>query len=91
MKAHKFHPYKVYHVPELNEDEVDRRSEFCEGMSERVTNNPNMLFNNYFSDEFSFYAVLMVIIIIIGAMKQYIPTTLNVVVSKATITGQSHL
>lgn len=55
LKAHKFHPYKIHLVQELNEDDFDRRLEFCEIVSERIINNPNWLFNICFSDECSFF------------------------------------
>ena len=38
LKAHNFHPYKIHLVQELNEDDFDKRLEFCEVMSERITN-----------------------------------------------------
>ncbi|CAH1998920.1 unnamed protein product [Acanthoscelides obtectus] len=35
LKAHSFHPYKIHLVQELNEDEFDRRLQFCEDMINR--------------------------------------------------------
>ncbi|CAH1965519.1 unnamed protein product [Acanthoscelides obtectus] len=32
LKAHSFHPYKIHLVQELNEDDFDRRLQFCEDM-----------------------------------------------------------
>lgn len=55
LKQHKFHPYKIHLVHELNEDDFDRRQEFCEVMSERILANANFLFNICFSDECTFY------------------------------------
>lgn len=55
LKAYKFHPYKIHLVHQLNEDDFDRRQEFCELMVERLINNPNYLFNICFSDECSFF------------------------------------
>lgn len=55
LKKHKFHPYKISLVQELNEDDNDRRLQFCETMSDRIINNPNLLFNVCFSDECSFF------------------------------------
>lgn len=55
LKQHKFHPYKIILSHELNEDDFDRRSQFCELASERTINNPNFLFNICFSDECSFF------------------------------------
>jgi len=43
IKKLKFHPYKVKLVQELNEDEPDRRLEFCDLMMEKI--NANFLFN----------------------------------------------
>ena len=34
LKMHKFHPYKIHLVQQLNEDDGDRRLQFCETMSE---------------------------------------------------------
>lgn len=50
----KFHPYKIKLVHELNDDDFDRRIEFCELMTERINNNQNYLYNICFSDESSF-------------------------------------
>lgn len=55
LKKHKFHPYKIRLVQELNEDDFDRRLEFCETMSARVNQDPHLLFNICFSDECSFF------------------------------------
>lgn len=55
LKRHKFHPYKMKILHELTEDDPDRRLEFCEIMSERITRNPNYLRNICFSDESTFY------------------------------------
>lgn len=55
LKKHKFHPYKIHLVHQLNEDDYDRRLEFCEIMSERIINNPDLVFNICFSDECSFF------------------------------------
>ncbi|CAH2013085.1 unnamed protein product, partial [Acanthoscelides obtectus] len=43
IETHSFHPYKVHLVRELNEDDFDRRLQFCEDM-----------INTCFSDECSF-------------------------------------
>lgn len=50
----KYHPYKVKLVQELNEDDFDRRLEFCESMTQFINNNPQLLNNICFSDECSF-------------------------------------
>lgn len=55
LKKHHFHPYKIQLVQELNEDDFDRRLQFCEIISERVANNNNFLFNVCFSDECTFF------------------------------------
>lgn len=55
LKSNKFHPYKIHLVQELHEDDFDRRLEFCENMSERIINDPNLVFNICFSDECSFF------------------------------------
>ena len=41
-------------VHELNEDDFDRRLEFCEKMMNRIDNDPDFLFNIVFSDEATF-------------------------------------
>jgi len=51
LKNNKFHPYKVHLVQELNDDNFDRRIEFCELMMERIDKDPNFLSNIVFSDE----------------------------------------
>ncbi|XP_071053327.1 uncharacterized protein [Onthophagus taurus] len=48
-----FHPYKIKLIQELNDDDLDRRQEFCEIMAERINNNPNFLYV-CFSDECTF-------------------------------------
>ena len=55
LKKYKFHPYKIRLVQELNEDDFDRRVQFCEIMSERAMQNENFLFNVCFSDECTFF------------------------------------
>lgn len=55
LKTHHFHPYKIKLVHEINEDDEDRRLQFCEIISERALNNPNYVFNICFSDECSFF------------------------------------
>lgn len=41
---HKFHLYKVHLTQELNEDDLERRSELCEIMCVPIINQPNWLF-----------------------------------------------
>lgn len=55
LKEAKFHPYKMQNVQELNEDDPDRRTEFCEIMSQLLIGDNNYLYNVCFSDESSFY------------------------------------
>lgn len=55
LKQHKFHPYKIHLVHELNEDDFDRRQQFCEVMTERIDADANFLFNICFSDECTFF------------------------------------
>lgn len=54
LKKNKFHPFKVKLVHELNEDDFDRRIEFCEDMMFRIDENPNFASNVVFSDEATF-------------------------------------
>ncbi|EFN82646.1 hypothetical protein EAI_11103, partial [Harpegnathos saltator] len=54
LKMNKFHPYKIHLVQELNEDDFDRRIEFCDLMMEKIAKDPNYLSNVVFSDEATF-------------------------------------
>lgn len=45
LKTHKFHPYKIKLVHELNEDDDDRRLQFCELISEMIICDPQFIFN----------------------------------------------
>lgn len=54
LKKEHFHPYKVHLLQEINEDDFDRRLEFCEIMMERLSNVPNFASNIIFSDEATF-------------------------------------
>lgn len=54
LHKHKYHPYKIKLVQELYEDDFDRRLEFCELLSQRLTDNPHLLHNLCFSDECTF-------------------------------------
>lgn len=45
LHRHKFHPYKIRLVHELYGDDFERRTEFCEILSERVSTNANLLYN----------------------------------------------
>lgn len=54
LKLIKFHPYKVHLVQELNEDDPDRRIEFCELMMDLNDRDQNFFYNIVFSDECTF-------------------------------------
>lgn len=54
LKKFKFHPYKMTLVHELNEDDFDRRTQFCEDMMNRIDLDPDLPFNIVFSDEATF-------------------------------------
>lgn len=54
LKAEKFHPYKVQLIHELNEDDFDRRIQFCEEMMQRCIQDPLFKTKIVFSDEASF-------------------------------------
>lgn len=55
FKSEKYHPYKVQLVHELNEDDSDRRIEFCEIMEARCLLDPSFKKNILFSDESTFF------------------------------------
>lgn len=55
LKLYKWHPYKVVLVQELNEDDPDRRLQFCETMLQRLNDDDGFLRNIVFSDEATFY------------------------------------
>lgn len=55
LKKHKWHAYKVKLVHELNEDDPDRRVEFCEIMMERGNADAEFFSRIIFSDEATFY------------------------------------
>lgn len=54
LKIAKFHPYKIHLHHKMNEDDSDRRLEFCENMMERIVQNPNFQSLIVFSDESTF-------------------------------------
>jgi len=53
LKHNKFHPFKVCLMHKLNEDDFDRRVEFCEMMT-RIDTDLDFLFRIVFSDEAMF-------------------------------------
>lgn len=55
LKKHQWHPYKVTLVQELNEDDPDRRIEFCDNMMERCNADADFVNRIVFSDEATFY------------------------------------
>lgn len=55
LKSNKFHPYKVQILHELNEDDFDRRVQFCEHLTALLHENCNLLKNICFSDECTFH------------------------------------
>lgn len=56
LKKHKFHPYKIQLHQEINDDDPDRRLQFCEEMIQQIENNRpiNYISQVCFSDEASF-------------------------------------
>lgn len=54
LKKHKFHPYKIELHQELNEDDFDRRIQFCEQMLQKIQQNAEFISMICFSDEATF-------------------------------------
>lgn len=54
LHGNNFKPYKIHLVQELNEDDFDRRLEFCEQMMRNIDGNTIRLQNIVFSDEATF-------------------------------------
>lgn len=54
LRKEKLLPYKQQLIHELNEDDFDRRVEFCEQMMEKCTADENFASNIVFSDEATF-------------------------------------
>ncbi|KAG5892168.1 hypothetical protein JTB14_026406 [Gonioctena quinquepunctata] len=54
LKAEKYHPYKVQLHQQLNDDDPDRRVEFCEIMQDLCNRNPRFIKQIMFSDEATF-------------------------------------
>ncbi|EZA52475.1 hypothetical protein X777_08646 [Ooceraea biroi] len=54
LKQVRFHPYKMHLVQELNEDDPNRRVDFCETMMLQINDNPAFVSNIVFSDEATF-------------------------------------
>ena len=55
LKLHKFHPYRIQILQKLNEDDPDRRIEFCEEMMNRANADENFISSICFSDEATFF------------------------------------
>jgi hypothetical protein len=55
LKVNKYHPYKLRLINKLNEDDPDRRVEFCEIMQSKCNEEPDFLKSILFSDECTFY------------------------------------
>lgn len=55
LHRNNFFPYKMRFVQELNEDDFDRRVEFCETIRRKCDNNRDFLLNVVFSDEATFF------------------------------------
>lgn len=54
LKRNKCKPYKIHLLQELQEDDWDRRMEFCEIMMKKCDEDPNFLNSIVFSDEATF-------------------------------------
>ncbi|CAF1096118.1 unnamed protein product [Didymodactylos carnosus] len=54
IKQLNFKPYRPTLIVELNEDDFDRRSEFCESWIEKFQNEPDLIDNIFWSDEAKF-------------------------------------
>ncbi|KAJ8954157.1 hypothetical protein NQ318_005751 [Aromia moschata] len=54
FKKEKIHPYKLQLIYELNEDDFDRRMDFCEYTMERCNADENFASNIVFSNEATF-------------------------------------
>ena len=54
MKQLHFKPYRPTLIVDLNEDDFNRRSEFCEVWLEKLENDPNLIDHIFWSDEANF-------------------------------------
>jgi hypothetical protein len=54
LAKNKFHPYKLKMVHHLSDDDPDRRLEFCECMTNKISQNPHYTKTICFSDESTF-------------------------------------
>lgn len=55
LKSNKFHPYKTQLIHELNEDDFDRRMQFCEIIQNKIAEDPDFVRKICFSDECTFF------------------------------------
>jgi transposase len=55
LKKHKWHPFKVHLIQELNDDDFDRRLQFCTWAQEHIDNDEHFGKNIIFSDEAIFF------------------------------------
>ena len=55
LKIHHFHGYKIHLVQELNDEDFDRRQEFCGIMHQHIEEDANFRHNILFSDEATFH------------------------------------
>ncbi|CAH0391520.1 unnamed protein product [Bemisia tabaci] len=55
LKLNKFHPFRTKLVHEINEDDPDRRLQFCEVMLQKLEADPAMVEKICFSDESTFF------------------------------------
>lgn len=54
LKISKFHPYKIKLIHELNEDDFDRRMQFCDTIQQKIVEDPYFVKHTCFSDEATF-------------------------------------
>lgn len=54
-RKNKYHPYHIQLHQELEEQDFQRRIVFCNTVNQKITENPNFLFNVMFSDEATFH------------------------------------
>jgi hypothetical protein len=55
LTVHKYHPYKLILSNSLNEDDPDRRIEYCENIQNRCNIDSTFITKILFTDEASFY------------------------------------
>ena len=55
LKENKFHPFKPVLIHEINEDDPDRRMQFCDQIQQKIAEDPEFVKKTCFSDESSFF------------------------------------